>query len=63
MVIVVGKGELLAFDENWNALIDGCKKNNTYLSTFEDKWNLMKNVKISWWYLCLEALILYINTL
>lgn len=30
MVIVVGKGELLSADENWKALIEGCKANKTY---------------------------------
>lgn len=33
MVVVVGKGELLEFDENWKALIDGCKKHDTYISS------------------------------
>lgn len=33
MVVVVGKGELLSADENWNALIEGCKEHGTYVST------------------------------
>lgn len=33
MVVVVGKGELLSADDNWNALIEGCKKHGTYIST------------------------------
>lgn len=30
LVIVVGKAELLEHDENWNALIEGCKLHNTF---------------------------------
>lgn len=30
LTIVVGKSILLTSDENWNALIDGCKANKTY---------------------------------
>lgn len=30
LTIVVGKSILLTSDENWNALIDGCKAKKTY---------------------------------
>lgn len=30
MIVVVGKAFLLEFDDNWKALIEGCKQNHTF---------------------------------